>query len=213
MAVLNRMKKPAMATCALCGKPLKSTDTWLIEERKYCGPCSQKIWNERSALAARKTDEKILALIRGQRYLIHHADEADYAYLGTDGVCIEVLNDTDSGSLYIDREDEYTLSFDCHHTHYACTADEDICSMLETIGGILRNSICAVSVGTRDKTGQFVSSGSCFAPADMAKDAGSLKDLFPPIAGCLFACGGCTEMRIQFWNSAMSKTIPVLPMG
>ena len=162
-------KKAACEICAMCGKRLKSTDTWLINAKKYCGQCRQQIWDEQAALTTQKTDERILMLIKGQRYLVHHHDEEEYSYLGESGICIEILNDTGSSSLFIDRDDEYTVSFEYHHCHYSFGDGEQISRMMETIDGILHNTICAVSIGSRGGNGQFVWSGSCFLPSETAR--------------------------------------------
>ena len=171
-------ENPVCETCAMCGKRLKSAGTWLINAKKYCGQCSQQVWDGQSVQMVQETDERILTLINGQRYLIHHHDDEEYSYLGGSGMCIEILNDTESSSLFIDRDDEYTLSFEYHHCHYSFVDDEEIRDMMETIGGILHNTICTVFIGNRGKNGQFVWSGSCFVPAEIAHNAGSINDLF-----------------------------------
>ena len=204
--------KTACETCAMCGKRLKSTDTWLINAKKYCGQCRQQIWDEQAALTTQKTDERILMLIKGQRYLVHHHDEEEYSYLGESGMCIEILNDTGSSSLFIDSDDEYTVSFEYHHCHYSFGDDEQISRMMETIDGILHNTICAVSIGSREDNGQFVWSGSCFLPSETARAASGIKDLFPKSQLRHFANSRFTEIQLQFWDSSINRTIPVSSM-
>ena len=205
-------KKAACEICAMCGNRLKSTDTWLINAKKYCGQCSQQIRDEQAALTAQKTDERILMLIKGQRYLIHHHDEEEYAYLGDSGMCIEILNDTGSSSLFIDRDDEYTVSFEYHHCHYSFGDGEQISRMMETIDGLLRNTICAVSIGSRGGNGQFVWSGSCFLPSETVREANAIKDLFPQSALRQLANSRCTEILFQFWDGSLNKSTPVSSM-
>lgn len=205
-------KKAACEICAMCGKRLKSTDTWLVNAKKYCGQCRQQIWDEQAALTTQKTDERILMLIKGQRYLVHHHDEEEYSYLGESGMCIEILNDTESGSLFIDRDDEYTVSFEYHHCHYSFGDDEQISRMMETIDGILHNTICAVSIGSRGDNGQFVWSGSCFLPSETAREANAIKDLFPQSALRQLANSRCTEILFQFWDGSLNKSTPVSSM-
>lgn len=153
-------------------------------------------------------DGRILKAIEGQRYLIHRNDEADYADLSEDGVCAEVMNAGGESSLFIERDDEYTLYFGRHHSHYSMEDDADICELAQTIDGILHNRICAVSVGHCGKDGRYVPDATWFAAAEKVR-SGDAETLIPDADFCsaLRRSGG--EMRLEYWDGAKNQTVPV----
>lgn len=80
------------------------------------------------------------------------------------------------------------------------------------IDGILHNTICAVSIGSRGGNGQFVWSGSRFLPSETARAVSGIKDLFPKSQLRHFANSRFTEIQLQFWDSSFNRTIPVSSM-
>ena len=159
-------------------------------------------------------DGRILRLIGQTLYTVHYGSEAEYSYLGSDGVCIEVLNAQDELNLYIDIDhDEYTVTFDVYHEHLPTENNEAMKQLLDLIDGILHNRICAVSIWCPNSSGEMVCKAATSASAEQAAKSswtelfdlsGSSKRQFP---FDISATGG--EEQIRFWEASMCKTIPI----
>ncbi len=154
-------------------------------------------------------DERILNVIKGQHYLIHHNDEKGFADLGKNGVCIEVLNGDKGNSIFIDRDDEYTLSFGYMHSHYSTDDDAEIRELAELIDDILHNKVCVASIGNRTEDNQFVWGGSTFSASEAAQ-IGNMEALFPYEYSLLQKRKHrkqYNEIILQYWDSSLDRII------
>ncbi len=146
-------------------------------------------------------DERILKVLEGQQYLVHHDDEPEY-------LSIEVMNASGGTSLIIDHDIEYTLLFGYHHSHYSMEDDADISELAETIDGILHNRICAVSIGRRKKDNRFELNSSRFAASDEAQ-SGDAEVLFPDDDFFGATRRHSSEMLLEYWDGTRNKSIPI----
>ena len=154
-------------------------------------------------------DVRILNVIKEQQYVIHHSNEKDYADLGENGVCIEILNRSRGNSIFIDRDDEFTLSFGYMHSHFSTSDETEIGELVQLIDGILSNRICAVSIGQRHKDKQFEWLGSTFSPSEAAQN-GNIETLFPEIYSGSHKRRKCNVIVLQYWDDSLNKEIPML---
>lgn len=89
--------------------------------------------------------EELCELFEGYSYEIHQKDSEEYCYMKDGDICITVKNNDGSKKLYVDLNEEFTLSFGAFHSHYDCSQS----SYEELIGdlkGILDNRIGAASI-------------------------------------------------------------------
>lgn len=71
--------------------------------------------------------EELCDLLSGYSYEIHQKDEGEYHYLEEDDICITVQNTDGSKVMYLDLEEEFTLSFGAFHEHFfLCISDQGI---------------------------------------------------------------------------------------
>ncbi|MBQ3761377.1 MAG: hypothetical protein II875_05100 [Clostridia bacterium] len=159
-------------------------------------------------------DAEILRVIGQNPYTVHNGSEAEYSYLGSVGVCIEILNENEELNLYIDIDhDEYTVSFDVFHMHLPTGDSQAMLELLDVIDGILHNRICAVSIWCPDGKGEMVCKVSTSASADEAANS-SWVELFGIFGSDkrhlpfgIAETGG--EEQVRFWNASMCKNIPI----
>lgn len=89
--------------------------------------------------------DDLCQLLTGIEYEIHRHDEGEYSYLTEDFVCITVINPYTGQKLYIDLEEEFTITFDAYHEHYAPVPCEYEL-LIQFIKQTLNNEICMATL-------------------------------------------------------------------
>lgn len=156
-----------------------------------------------------KLDE-LCALLANQQIEVHKAPDADpeYHYLGEGCVCITVLNPYSDSKIFIDLDDEFTLSYGAYHSHFfADTGQYE--EMIKVIHGLLKNEICSASIyyGTDKKW-----LGSTITQRDNVNKP--FKEIFSFVLKektfkrKLRLYGG--EVQYTFWNPSDNRAIQIL---
>lgn len=89
--------------------------------------------------------DDLCGLLTGMEYEIHRHDEEEYSYLKGDDVCITVINPYDKRKMYIDLEEEFTITFDAYHAHYEPDAF-GYKLLVEFIEQLINNEVCLASL-------------------------------------------------------------------
>lgn len=155
-----------------------------------------------------KLDE-LCALLADQQIEVHKAPDADpeYAYLDEGCVCITVLNPYSDSKMFIDLDDEFTLTYGAYHSHFFADTGE-FEEMIKEMQGFLKNETCSASLyyGTDKKwLGSTVISKD-----DISKP---FKEVFSFVLKAkefkskLKSNGG--EIQYIFWNPADNRTIQI----
>lgn len=55
--------------------------------------------------------QELCGLLSGYRYELHYHDNGEYEYLNETGVCITIFNPYSENKMYIDLQEEFTLSY------------------------------------------------------------------------------------------------------
>ncbi len=152
--------------------------------------------------------EELLALLGDVPFEVHHAGDSDeeYAYLTEDNVCITVLDPHQDKKLFIDLDDEFTLTFDAFHCHY--DPEDGYEEFVSDIRGILQNDICAATLYYGEEHKWLGS--TCIAKADISRP---IKEVFRFILKIsefkkqLRDHGG--EARFCFWDPVDDRMIDI----
>lgn len=145
-------------------------------------------------------------LLNGYRYELHYHDEGEYEYLDETGVCITISNPYSENKMYIDLEEEFTLSYGTYHGHYY-PDDNGYKEMAKTIKGILGNELCTATMYSDDPLKWL---GSTTITKSESSER-SIKDVFSFILKIkefktrLDTNGG--EVHYNFWNPTDDRVI------
>ena len=97
-------------------------------------------------------DYKDDILLRYKKYnpIVHSSEEKDYDFLDGDRCCsIEIKNNNDS--LFIDLEDEITITYGDWHCHHYYEDQTDYEEAIEQVDNILNNKECHLSIFSNNK--------------------------------------------------------------
>jgi len=90
--------------------------------------------------------EELCNLLMNYLYEIHQKDDGEYRYLNDGDICITVINtDDDNKKIYLDLQEEFTLSFGAFHSHYE-SFQYGYDDLVTDLKGILENRIGAASI-------------------------------------------------------------------
>lgn len=90
--------------------------------------------------------EELCELLKGFSYEIHLRDDDEYHYLKDGDICITLKNaDKDKDKLYLDLEEEFTLTFGAFHNHYDCSQN-GYDELVTDLNGILQSKIGVASI-------------------------------------------------------------------
>lgn len=128
-------------------------------------------------------------------------------YLGECYVCITILNPYSDSKMFIDLEDEFTLTYGAYHSHFFADTGEYE-EMVKEIQGLLKNEICSAALyyGTDKKW-----LGSTSIPKDDINKP--FKEIFSFVMkkkefkSKLRSYGG--EVQYIFWNPSDNRTIQI----
>lgn len=155
--------------------------------------------------------EELCKLLKGYSYEIHQKDEGEYHYLKNSDICITVLNaDEKKEKLYLDLDEEFTLTFGAFHNHYECSQygyDE----LAADLKGILESKIGIATIYHHcvEKSNWL---GSCMISVEDTESQ-SVKQIFQhtfhtkDFRKKLEQYGG--EVYYEFWDSRYDKTIKI----
>lgn len=94
--------------------------------------------------AAEKLQE-ICDLLNHCKYEIHYRDDGEYNYLTELDVCITIPSPYSDEKMYLDLDEEFTLSWGAYHEHYSPDVS-GYKNMLEMMNGILNNELCSATM-------------------------------------------------------------------
>ena len=152
--------------------------------------------------------QELCGLLSGYRYELHYHDNGEYEYLNETGVCITIFNPYSENKMYIDLEEEFTLSYGAYHEHYYPNST-DYKEMVQTIKGILDNELCSATMYSGEPLKWLGS--TTITNADSRER--SIKDVFSFILKIkefkirLNTDGG--EIYYNFWNPSDDKVIKI----
>lgn len=89
--------------------------------------------------------QELFDLLSNYKYELHYRDDCEYEYLEEGSVCITILNPYSENKMYIDLEEEFTLSYGVYHEHFYPDCD-GYNEMVKTINGILDNELCSATM-------------------------------------------------------------------
>ena len=89
--------------------------------------------------------QELCGLLSNYKYEEHDHDDCEYKYLDEASVCITILNPYSENKMYIDLEEEFTLSYGAYHEHYNPDSD-GYNEMVKTMQGILNNELCSAAM-------------------------------------------------------------------
>ncbi|MEW4411451.1 hypothetical protein [Clostridium sp. AN503] len=89
--------------------------------------------------------QELCDLLSGYQYELHYHDDDEYEYLDEADVCITIPNPYSKNKIYIDLEEEFTLSYGIYHEHYYPNKN-DYKEMAKTLIGILNNELCSATM-------------------------------------------------------------------
>lgn len=153
--------------------------------------------------------EEILSVLQDYNFEVHRGgeDNEEYSYLEKGCVCITVLNPYQDSKLFIDLDDEFTLTYAQCHCHYFSDMDE-YRLLMEDLNAILKNHICSYSLYCGENKKWL---GSSFIPKSQIQQ--SVKKNFhfalkiSEFRNKLNVQGGKVEYR--FWNPADDLTVEI----
>ena len=155
--------------------------------------------------------EELCALLRGHSYEIHQRDDGEYHYLGDGDICITVINaDEKKDNLYLDLDEEFTLTFGAFHNHYDCS-QYGYNELVADLKGILESKIAAASI-YHYYGGKLNWLGSCLISAEET-ECKTVRQIFQYVFNAkdfrndLEQYGG--EACYEFWDSRYDKTIKI----
>lgn len=155
--------------------------------------------------------EELCALLKDQSYEIHQRDDGEYHYLKDGDICITVINaDEKKKNLYLDLDEEFTLTFGSFHDHYECS-QYGYNGLVADLKGILESKIAAASI-YHYYGGKLNWLGSCLITAEEA-ECKTVRQIFQYVFNAkdfrkdLEQYGG--EACYEFWDSRYDKTIKI----
>ena len=154
--------------------------------------------------------EELCELLSGYSYEIHQKDNGEYHYLEEGDICITVQNMDGSKVMYLDLEEEFTLSFGAFHAHFGCFL-MDYQQLTDEIKGILANKVASASIYCHYEE-QLEWMGSCTIATDEVEHK-SVEQIFSYVYRIrefrerLEKYGG--EVRYEFWDSAHDKIMKI----
>lgn len=147
-------------------------------------------------------------IFKGYHWEIHKAGDQDYEYLEADSLCITVLNPYSDFKMYIDLDEEFTLSYHAFHSHYSPWLGE-YNDMLKTLRGFLNNEICSASLYHGESRKWLAS--ACISREESLNS--SVRETFsfvyktPEFKKKLDSGGG--QVHYSFWNPVDDKVIEI----
>lgn len=134
------------------------------------------------------------------KYEVHFHDEGEYSYLGDGCVCVTAINPNVDRPLFIDLDDEFTVSFGrAWHTHYD---PEGFDSLKDELTRILKNEVGVAEFFTTGEQKWVLSS---IASAEDIETGAVLKE--PWICKCLKNYRQYQiEVSFIFWDPCLDKT-------
>lgn len=97
--------------------------------------------NEEFEPAEKLGEIRVLLNELAVKYEIHYHDDGEYSYLEDGCVCVTVINQNADRPLFIDLDDEFTVSFGrAWHTHYD-PDPEGFDALIEELTGLLKNEV------------------------------------------------------------------------
>ena len=154
--------------------------------------------------------EELCELLHGYSYEIHQKDDGEYHYLEDGDLCITVHNTEGSKVMYLDLQEEFTLSFGAYHEHFGCFL-MDYQQLTDEIKGILANKVASASIYCHYEE-QLEWMGSCTIAADEVEHK-SVEQVFSYVYQIrefrdrLEKYGG--EVHYIFWDSAYDRVINI----
>lgn len=152
---------------------------------------------------------ELCTLLADQQIEVHKAPDADpeYHYLGEGYVCITILNPYSDSKMFIDLEDEFTLTYGAYHSHFFADTGEYE-EMVKEMQGLLKNEICSASLyyGTDKK---WLGSTS-IQKDDINKPFNEIFSFVmkkKEFKSKLRSYGG--EVQYIFWNPSDNRTIQI----
>lgn len=152
--------------------------------------------------------EDLCQLLKDFPYEIYQRDNGEYHYLEEGNICITVQNADKSKKLYLDLEEEFTLTFGSFHSHYNCSQN-GYDELVADLKGILVSKIGTASIYHHYK-GKLNWLGSLMISIEEAENK-TIKQIFRHVfqtrdfRNDLDQYGG--EVIYEFWNSCYDKRI------
>ncbi len=136
------------------------------------------------------------------KYEVHYHDDGEYSYLEDGCVCVTVIDPSADRPLYIDLDDEFTISFGrAWHTHYD-PDPEGFGALKDDLTRILKNEVGVAEFFTAGEQKWVLSS---IASAEDIATGAVLKE--PWIRKCLKNYGHYQiEVSFIFWDPGLDKT-------
>ncbi len=136
------------------------------------------------------------------KYEVHYHDEGEYCYLEDGCLCVTVINKNADRPLFIDLDDEFTISFGrAWHTHFD-PDPEGFNTLKDKLTRILKNEEGIVEFFTAEEQKWLLSS---IAAAEDIKTGAVLKETW--IRSCLKNYKQCTvEVSFIFWDPGLDRT-------
>jgi len=152
--------------------------------------------------------QELCDFLSGCKYELHKRDDGEYQYLDEESVCITIPNPYSDNKMYIDLEDEFTLSYGAYHAHYDPDSD-GYNEMVETIKGFLDNELCCASMYSGEPL-KWLGSTTLTKAESIQRP---IKDVFSFILKIkefkirLNTDGG--EVHYDFWNPADDRIVKI----
>lgn len=99
-------------------------------------------------------EDELIGLLSEYNIVVHEKDDENYNYLEEESKCITILNAKNEEDVYIDLEDEFTLSMNGYHAHYQ-PYEEDYLEMVGTLKDYLEGHFCVVLLFTNKVDGEL----------------------------------------------------------
>jgi len=157
-----------------------------------------------------KLDE-ILSRLGTYDFEVHKSGEhnEEYKYLENGCVCITILNPYQDNKLFIDLDDEFTLTYCQCHCHYFADIDNYM-RLMEDIYAILKNDSCSSSLYCGNQKewlgSSFIQKSEIEQPVE--KNFHFVLKI-SEFKKKLNAQGGKAEYL--FWNPVDDRTVNILP--
>ncbi len=154
--------------------------------------------------------EELCKLFEECLYEIHQKDQGEYHYLDEDDICITVKNSNESKVLYLDLNEEFTLTFGSFHSHYDCS-EYDYEELVTDIREIIKSNIGVASI-YHYYDGKLNWLGSHLVSIEETETK-NVKQVFQHVFSVkdfqndLTQYGG--EVHYEFWDSRYDKTLMI----
>ena len=110
--------------------------------------------------------EEILEKLRDYHPVVHTKEEDGYDWLDSNHCSIEIQNQNGK-SLFIDLEDEFTITYGDWHCHYMYEDRDDYEEVMEVLDDILHNRQCTLIIYSN---GKWFGSGSSHHKENYTKE-------------------------------------------